>query len=86
MFRLECELQAAKDEVSYFQRWLYSSRQAGSNGESEEVAFLKRTIGNLSEAIEMEKAEVQRLKLQLTCEHQAVKDAEAESKILRKQQ
>ena len=38
----------------------------------------------LSVALGKEKAELQRLKIQLTYEQQAVKDAEVESEVLRK--
>ncbi|EHA8589128.1 hypothetical protein COCNU_scaffold008155G000010 [Cocos nucifera] len=63
MFMLEDELKAAKDEARYFQRKLYSSQQASWSNESEEIASLRRSVGELSEAIKVEKAEVQRLKL-----------------------
>ena len=45
---------------------------------------MKRIAGKLSESIGIVKVKVQQLKLQLICEQRAVKDAEAESEILRK--
>ena len=51
---------------------------------SEQVAFLTRTLGELSEVVGREKAEVQWLKIQLSCEQPAVKDAKARSEILRR--
>ena len=85
MSRLEEELKATRDEVTYFQRKFYSIQQARSSSESEQLASQRRIVGELSEAVGVEKAEVQQLKLQLIYERQAIKDAEAESKVLRKQ-
>ena len=84
MSKLESKLKAARNEASYFQGWLYNSQQVGASGELEKIASLKRIIGELSKAVGEEKAEVQWLKLQPTYEHQAMKDAEAESEVLRK--
>ncbi|EHA8588103.1 hypothetical protein COCNU_scaffold004112G000080 [Cocos nucifera] len=56
--RLEGELKTAKDEAAYLQKRLHSSRKASTSGESEDIASLKRTIGELSKAVGVEKAEV----------------------------
>ena len=59
MSRLEDELKAARNEVTYFQRKFYSIQKPGSSGESEELVFLKRIIGELSKTVGVEKTKVQ---------------------------
>ena len=49
------------------------------------LIFLRRIVGELWEAIGVEKTEVQWLKLQLIYEYQAVQDTKAESEVLRRQ-
>lgn len=83
MSRLEEEFKAARDEVDYYRSRLHSLQQAWASNESEELTSLRRTVGELSETLEAEKAEVQQLKLQLVHECQVVRDAEAKSEVLR---
>ncbi|EHA8586220.1 hypothetical protein COCNU_scaffold000109G000010 [Cocos nucifera] len=86
MSRLEGELKVARDEVAHLRKRLHNNRRASVSGELEEIAFLKRTISEHSEVVGAEQVEVQWLKLQLTCEHRAVEDAEVKSEVLKRQQ
>ena len=66
--KLEQQLQAANSEVAQLQQWLVDSHRSGVSRKSKEIASLKRIVSELSKSIEIEKAEVQQLKLQLACE------------------
>ncbi|EHA8589351.1 hypothetical protein COCNU_scaffold009366G000010 [Cocos nucifera] len=52
MSRLEGELKAARDEATYFRKNFYSVQLVESSGKSEELVFLRRTIGELSKAVD----------------------------------
>ncbi|EHA8588090.1 hypothetical protein COCNU_scaffold004099G000010 [Cocos nucifera] len=82
--QLEQRLHAANSEVTRLQKQLDDSHQSGKSDGSGQVASLTRTLGELLKAVERKKAEVQRLRIQLSYEQQAVRDAEAESEVLRK--
>ena len=77
-------LRVATDEVARLQRKLADSAQLASSRDSNELQSLRRTAEGLSVTLGEGKAELQQLKIQLVCEQQAVKDAEAESEVLRK--
>ena len=85
IFKLKQKLRAANSKIAELQKQLNDSYQVGTSKESEEIASLRRIVGELSKSIGTEKVEVQWLKLQLICEQQNVKDVEAESEVLRKQ-
>ena len=74
----------ATDEVARLQRWLSERVQPVPAQGFDELRSLRGTMEELSVALGKEKAELQWLKIQLTYEQQAVKDAEAESEILRR--
>ena len=72
------------DEVAHLQRRLSERVQPVPAQDSDELCSLRETMAELSVALGWEEAELQRLKIQLVHEQQAVKDAEAESEVLRK--
>ena len=74
----------ATDEVACLQRQLSERVQPASAQGSDELRSLRGTMAELSVALGREEAELQRLKIQLVHEQQAVKDIEAESEVLRK--
>ena len=74
----------ATDEVARLRRQLTEGAQSASARDSNELQSLRRTAEELSIALGEGKVKLQQLKIQLVCEQQAVKDAEAESKVLRK--
>ena len=77
-------LKTAIDEVARLQKQLSERAQAISIQGSDELRSLRGTMEELFVALGKEKAELRQLKIQLTYEQQAVKDAEAESEVLRK--
>ena len=78
------KLRMATDEVARFQRQLAEGAQFAPVRDPDELQSLRRTVEELSIILGEEKAELQQLKIQLVYEQQAVKDAEAESEVLRK--
>ena len=72
------------NEVAHLQRQLSERVQPASAQGSDELRSLRGIMKELSMALRQEKAELQWLKIQLAYEQQAVKDTEAESKVLRK--
>ena len=74
----------ATDEVAHLRRQLAEGAQSASARDFDELQSLRRTAEELSVALGEVKAELQQLKIQLVCEQQAIKDAEAESEVLRK--
>ena len=72
------------DEVARLQRWLSERVQPIPAQGSDELCSLRGTMAKLSVALGREEAELRWLKVQLIHEQQAVKDAEAESEILRR--
>ena len=74
----------ATDEVAHLQGQLAEGAQFAPALDSDELQSLRKIIEELSVALGEGKVELQQLKIQLVCEQQAVKDAEAESEVLRK--
>ena len=74
----------ATDEVARLERQLSERVQVASVQGSNELCSLRGTMEELSMALRQEKAELQRLKIQLAYEQQTVKDAEVEFEVLRK--
>ena len=74
----------ATDKVARLRRQLSGRVQPTSARGSDELCSLRKTMAELSVALEWGEAELQRLKIQLVHEQQAVKDAEAESEVLRR--
>ncbi|EHA8589834.1 hypothetical protein COCNU_scaffold012715G000010 [Cocos nucifera] len=85
MSRLTGELKVVRDLVAHLWKRLHKNRKASMSGESEEMASLKRTVGELSKVVGLKQTMVQWLKLQLAYEHRAIEDAEVESEVLRRQ-
>ena len=77
-------LRVAIDEVTHLQGQLADRAQLASSRDSNELQSLRRTAEGLSVALGERMAELQQSKIQLACEQQAIKDAEAESGVLRK--
>ena len=77
-------LRMATDEVARLQGQLAGGAQLASARDSSELQSLRRTTEELSVALGEGKDELQQLKIQLVCEQQAVKDAEAEFEVQRK--
>ena len=73
----------ATNEVARLRKQLTEGAQSTSAWNSDELQSL-RTAEELSIALGEGKVKLQQLKIQLVCEQQAVKDAEAESEFLRK--
>ena len=78
------KLQTVTDEVAHLQRQLSARVQPASAQGFDELRSLRGTMAELSVALGWEEVKLQWLKIQLVYELQAVKDAEAESEILRK--
>ena len=78
------KLRIATDEVARLQKQLAEGPQFAPIRDPDELQSLRRTVEELSAALGKGKAELQQLKIQLVYEQQAVKDAEAESEVLRK--
>ena len=74
----------ATDEVAHLQRQLSEGAQFAPVRDPDELQSLRRTVEELSVALGEGKAELQQLMIQLVYEQRAVKDAEAESEVLRK--
>ena len=74
----------AADEVVRLQRQLVDRAPLISTQESEELQALRGTVEGISVSLGEKTAELQQVKIQLACEQQAVKDAEAKSEVLRK--
>ena len=70
--------------VAHLQRQLAEGAQLALARDSDELQSLRRIVEELSVVLGEERAELQQLKIQLVYEQQAVKDAKAESEILRK--
>ena len=74
----------ATDEVARLQRQLAEGAQFAPVQGPDELQSLRRTVEELSVALGEGRTELQQLKIQLVYEQQAVKDAKAESEVLRK--
>ena len=66
--QLEHKLKMANDEVAHLWRQLADNPQAGASIESEQLASLRRSFGDLSEMYGKDKVELQQLKIQMTYE------------------
>ena len=78
------KLKTVTNEVACLQRQLSKRVQAIFAQGSDELHSLRVTMKELSVALGQEKAELQRLKIQLAYEQEAVQDAEVEFEVLGK--